>query len=144
MIEKAVKTGVASRAVAVRLEPSCDFKLALLELIAAYEIKAGTIACAVGSLSTARLRLAGAQSVAHFDGPLEIVSATGTVGTGGLHVHMAVADASGTVYGGHLLDGCLVASTVELVILDFSDSWRFARSHDERTGYLELDIKNPK
>jgi predicted DNA-binding protein with PD1-like motif len=77
-------------------------------------------------------------------GPLEIVSATGTLGTAGLHIHVSVADQYGAVYGGHLLENCIVASTVELVIGDLSNHWSFERIYDPKTGYNELNAKHKR
>ena len=71
-------------------------------------------------------------------GPLEIVSATGTIATGGVHVHLAVSDRDGKVTGGHLMNGCLVHTTVELCIL--SSDVIFTREFDPKTGYNELVI----
>lgn len=70
----------------------------------------------IGSLSTARLRLAGKQRSTHLRGDLEILSLSGTLSPNGAHLHIAVADASGAVIGGHLCSGSLVRTTAELVI----------------------------
>ncbi len=126
--------------IARRLRPGEDLKLALQSLAAASEIEAGVVLSLVGSLSSARLRLAGGGLVKELDGPLEIVSATGTISRDGCHIHIAVADSTGTTCGGHLLPGCTIFTTVELVILDLSKTWRFDRAQDPDTGYRELVI----
>lgn len=41
--------------------------------------------------------------------------------------------------GGHLLEGCLVNTTVELVIISFEDI-KMERKYDETTGYKELEV----
>ncbi len=103
-------------------------------------MQAGAVLSLVGSLSVACLRLSGALTTARIEGPLEIVSATGTVCPSGLHVHIGVADDSGIARGGHLLPGCIVRTTAEVVLCDLSLEWRFERADDEATGYKELVI----
>jgi predicted DNA-binding protein with PD1-like motif len=56
-------------------------------------------------------------------GPLEIVSCLGSISVredGELvaHAHISVADEEGRVFGGHLLPGCPVDVTAELVLVD--------------------------
>jgi predicted DNA-binding protein with PD1-like motif len=50
-----------------------------------------------------------------------------------------VADADGRVTGGHLLDGCMVRTTAEIV-LGLVDGLAFAREVDPSTGWRELSI----
>jgi hypothetical protein len=74
-------------------------------------------------------------------GPLEIVSLSGILSTNGIHVHTSVATASGETFGGHLVDGCIINTTVEIVIQNLSDDFVFDRIFDEQTGYKELSIR---
>ena len=120
-----------------RLIAGADLKRELEELASSEALPAGIIGCLVGSLSQAKLRVAGASAVQTIEGPLEIVSATGTISESGMHVHIAVSNRNGDTYGGHLVDGCHVFTTVEIVILGVS-GWRFARANDPATGYREL------
>ncbi len=122
-----------------RLVPGEELQSALKRIAFEHNVKAGVIVCAVGSLSVASLRMAGANEARTIDGPLEIVSITGTLSDTSMHVHMSVSDASGKTIGGHLVAGCKVFTTIELVILDLSDQWSFTRKKDEQTNYLELD-----
>jgi predicted DNA-binding protein with PD1-like motif len=55
-------------------------------------------------------------------------------------MHMTVSDKDGVCYGGHVLDGCLVETTAE-VVLGRLDNLVFERSIDPKTGYLELQVK---
>ncbi len=108
------------------------------------DVRAGVVLSLVAGLETAVLRMAGAtpdrQEVKTFQGPLEIVSGTGTVSPDGCHIHVSVSDASGNVFGGHLKDGCIVATTAE-VVLGIFDDIRFVRAFDESTGFNELEIR---
>ena len=73
------------------------------------------------------------------NGELEILSLSGTLSSDGAHLHIAVADSSGAVIGGHLCPGSFVRTTAELVIGLLPD-WRFRRELDPATGYAELEI----
>jgi uncharacterized protein len=94
----------------------------------------------VGSLSQARLRLAGGADHATWQGPLEIVALTGTLSQDGSHLHLAVADQQGRTVGGHLAGGCAVRTTAE-VVLAADDRLLFGREHDPATGYDELVVR---
>jgi hypothetical protein len=86
----------------------------------------------VGSLSQARLRLAGGTDHATWQGPFEILALTGTLSQDGSHLHLAVADHQGRTFGSHLAEGCTVRTTAE-VILAADDRLVFAREHDPVT-----------
>lgn len=132
-----------SKAIVERLRPGDDFQQALKRIAAERKLKAGVIVTAVGSFKTASMRFAGADAATEIQGPLEVVSATGTVSEASMHVHLSVSDSSGKTFGGHLMPGCKVFTTIELVILDLSDEWSFERKKDEQTTYLELEpVKN--
>lgn len=106
-------------------------------------VEAGVLLSVVGALENANLRMAGAtidhQDVRSFAGPFEIVSGTGTISKDGCHIHIAVSDKDGHVFGGHLKDGCTVGVTVEVVIGIFDDVV-YARALDHNTGFEELTI----
>lgn len=75
---------------------------------------------------------------------LEVVSCMGNIAStheGGLivHAHMVVANQDGRCYGGHLMPGCEVSVTIELIITEMDEDVRRAR--DEATGLNLLDIK---
>jgi predicted DNA-binding protein with PD1-like motif len=57
-----------------------------------------------------------------------------------MHLHLSVADSTGKVIGGHLLDENLVYTTIELVVTDLTDL-EFTRATDSTYGYPELVIK---
>jgi predicted DNA-binding protein with PD1-like motif len=127
------------RSIVERLKPGVDFQGELKRIAAEHNLKAGVIVSAVGSFKTASLRFAGANEATTITGPLEVVSVTGTISEKGMHVHLSVSDANGKTIGGHLMPGCKVFTTIELVIVDLSDDWSFERKTDEHTTYLELD-----
>jgi predicted DNA-binding protein with PD1-like motif len=125
--------------VPLRLQPGDDLRLALEAWMGEQQEQAGCLISAVGSLSLAQLRLAGATQATEIHGELEILSLSGTLSPDGSHLHISVADSRGTVIGGHLCAGSLVRTTAELVIGLLPD-WQFRREHDPATGYTELQI----
>jgi predicted DNA-binding protein with PD1-like motif len=127
------------RVVPLRLQPGDDLRLALEAWMGAQQELAGCVISAVGSLSLAQLRLAGATEARAIHGELEILSLSGTLSPDGAHLHIAIADSSGTVIGGHLCAGSLVRTTAELVI-GLLPEWRFRRELDPATGCAELRI----
>ncbi|OGZ61918.1 MAG: hypothetical protein A3H51_02880 [Candidatus Spechtbacteria bacterium RIFCSPLOWO2_02_FULL_38_8] len=124
-----------------RLKGGQDLKQEISKLIRENNIKAGVIASLVGGLSKAVLRIPvvsdKGQAIKTYEKPFEIVSATGTLGNGDMHIHISVSDVEGNVFGGHLKEGCVVRGTVEVVILIFDDVI-YKRVFDEETGYDEL------
>ncbi len=127
------------KVIPLRLPPGADLRQALEAWMGEQQEQAGCLISAVGSLSLAQLRLAGATQATAIHGELEILSLSGTLSPDGAHLHIAVADSSGAVLGGHLCAGSLVRTTAELVI-DLLPEWRFSRELDPATGYPELRI----
>ena len=127
------------KVVPLRLHPGEDLRRALEAWMGEQQQQAGCMISAVGSLSVAQLRLAGASETTTICGELEIISLSGTLSPDGAHLHIAIVDNSGAVIGGHLGPGSLVRTTAELVI-GLLPEWRFQRELDPATGYAELRI----
>jgi predicted DNA-binding protein with PD1-like motif len=127
------------RVVPLRFSPGDDLRLALDTWMAQQQEQAGCVISGIGSLSVAQLRLAGQQESTTITGDLEILSLAGTLSPAGVHLHVAVADSTGSVIGGHLGAGSLVRTTAELVV-GLLPEWRFCRQLDPATGYAELQI----
>jgi predicted DNA-binding protein with PD1-like motif len=127
------------KVVPLRLKPGDDLRRTLEAWLGEQQEQAGCVISAVGSLSLAQLRLAGATQATAIHGELEIVSLSGTLSPDGIHLHIAIANSSGTVIGGHLCAGSLVRTTAELVI-GLLPEWQFRRELDPATGYAELRI----
>jgi predicted DNA-binding protein with PD1-like motif len=128
------------KVVPLRLQPGADLRRVMEAWIAEQEEQAGCVLSAVGSMSVAQLRLAGATEATAIRGDLEILSLSGTLSPDGVHLHIAISGSSGAVIGGHLCVGSLVRTTAELVI-GLLPEWRFNREFDPATGYAELAIK---
>jgi predicted DNA-binding protein with PD1-like motif len=129
------------KAYALRLRPGEDLRQQLLAFVASHHIEAGVVLTCVGSLTDVSLRLANQEAATHYHGHFEIVSLVGTFSaSGGGHLHLAVADSTGRTLGGHLLDGCRVYTTVELV-LGALPALQYKREKDATYGYNELVVK---
>jgi uncharacterized protein len=122
-----------------RMIPGDDLKKSLEDLVDSGELRSGIVICLVGSLNDAVLRMSNGNNK-KFSGLFEIVSAVGTISINGIHVHIAISDSDGIVYGGHLLKGCTIHTTAEVAIIESEMS--FERIYDPKTGYKELVIKN--
>lgn len=132
---------------AFRLLPGEDLKHAIVAYAQRAGLQAAAVVTVVGSVEALRLRLAGVgtpedahEHVLARDGKHEIVSVVGTVGKDGCcHLHVSAADAEGLVVGGHLLSGCVVYTTAEVVLLECTDH-TFARETDAATGFAALVV----
>ena len=122
-----------------RLHPGQDLRRGIESLTSDHAVDAGVIVSCVGSLTHAQLRLADESQQLSQKGPFEIVSLVGTIGQSGLHLHISLADARGKVIGGHLLAGCPVHTTAEIVWARLQGV-RFDRVFDRQTGFKELII----
>lgn len=124
----------------LRLFPGQDLKQELDALVKAQDWPAACVLTGIGSLKVVAVRFAGVEKSIRLTGPHEIVSLAGTLGRNGSHLHVLVSDEEGVARGGHLMKGCLVNTTAEIVLGVFPD-WEFRRRYDEATGYAELDIR---
>lgn len=128
-------------AIAVRFRPGQDLKVELDDFIAKRRIEAACILTCVGSLSEANLRFANQPEGTVLSGKFEIVSLTGVMSVHGSHYHLAIADSTGRTIGGHLLKGCLIYTTAEIVI-GILPQYCFRREPDLTTGFRELAIES--
>lgn len=126
---------------AARLKPGQDLKLAIQELANHHNIRAGWVVTCVGSLTTVKLRFANQTNFYSRTGFFEIISLSGTASSNGCHLHLCVSDEDGVVQGGHLLDGCIIYTTAELIVGE-SPQLIFRREDDGTTGWKELQIEH--
>lgn len=122
-----------------RLRRGSDLLKALQEYARTRRIAAGTVVSGVGCVTRARVRDASGVTVRELNEPLEIVSLMGTLSVARTHLHIALAREDLTVLGGHLMEGCIVNTTAEVVLLEL-DGVRFGAEWDGETGYDELAI----
>ena len=128
----------------LRLAPGEDLRTALTtaftQLQAEQGTKAACVISAVGSLSRAVLRYAAEPGGTVLEEALELITLSGTLSPDGAHLHASVADARGDMRGGHVMPGCIVRTTAEIVLAALP-GWEFTRAQDAQTGFKELVVR---
>ena len=124
---------------AIRLLPGQDLKVELLAFSKSQGLQAACILTCVGSLTKTALRMAGRDFIRTWEEKMEILSLSGTLSAEGAHLHLGIANGEGQAFGGHLVEGCLVYTTAEVVLGELEDV-KFLRVVDPATGYKELEI----
>jgi len=105
------------------------------------QLEAACVLTCVGSLTTAVLRFANQNVTETLTGHFEIVSLTGTLSIHGSHYHISISDESGRTIGAHLMAGCKVYTTAEIVI-GVIEGVSYQRTMCEQSGYPELDVQS--
>jgi predicted DNA-binding protein with PD1-like motif len=132
------------RSFTFRLKPNQDLFDAIEAFVVDKKIEAGCVLSAVGSLTHATLRLANRDHYNEYDGHFEIVSMTGTVAVSGSHLHISISDGDGVTIGGHLVSGCKIYTTAEIVLVAFEDVTYARELLENDSGYEELVVReNP-
>jgi predicted DNA-binding protein with PD1-like motif len=124
---------------ALRLRPGQDLKKEIDAFSRSLDIQAGFILTCVGSLRRAVIRPAGQPGPLVREQKFEIVSLVGTLSPDGPHLHIGLADETGAMLGGHLLDGNVIYTTAEMVIGE-APGRVFRREVDPETTFRELLI----
>lgn len=122
-----------------RLKSGQDLFNSIEAFIKERHMEAGCVLSGVGSLTHATLRLADRDVYTEYDDRFEIVSITGTVSIHGSHLHISISDGNGKTIGGHLVPGCRIYTTAEIVIAAFEDVV-YKREFAEDSGYEELVV----
>lgn len=120
-----------------RLHRGDDLLEEIRHLAREKRISAGAVLSAVGCVSAARVRDASGVTVRELHERCEIVSLNGTVSERRCHLHIALSKEDLSTVGGHLMPGCIVNTTCELVVAEL-DGWRFDVEQDAQTGYDEI------
>lgn len=123
-----------------RLKPNDDMFDSIEAFVRDKNIEAGCVLSGVGSLTHAVLRLANRGFHSEYDGHFEIVSITGTVSIHGSHLHLSISDGDGNTIGGHLVSGCKIYTTVEIVLAVFDDVVYKRELYENDSGYEELAV----
>ncbi|MFX1578115.1 MAG: PPC domain-containing DNA-binding protein [Promethearchaeota archaeon] len=128
-----------------KMEPGEDVLGAIEEVARKHGVQSGQLSL-IGAISQAKLGYYHRESAKYrdftVDEDVEVVSCIGDISTheGNLvvHAHMIVADEKGKCWGGHLLSGCTVSVTIELVIIE--TEIELIRTRDDMTGLNLLHI----
>lgn len=138
-----VATAAPMQTYSFRLRPGQDLKGELDTFVKQQRIDAGAMLTCVGSLTDVTLRLANQDGPSVWQGHFEIVSLVGTLSTNGSHLHLSVSDSTGRTIGGHLLSGCKIYTTAEIVV-GVMPSLNYVREPDPTFGYQELVVRKKK
>lgn len=128
---------------AIRLKPNEDLRKAIENYAKENNIAAGWLVTCAGSLTSYNLRFANEEKGREGKGHFEIVSLTGTVSINGSHIHISISDSTGRTIGGHLLAGCTIYTTAEIV-MQSTAQLNFKREKDGTTPWEELQIEKVK
>ncbi|PRP83070.1 putative DNA-binding protein [Planoprotostelium fungivorum] len=128
-----------ARFYATRLKPGEELLSAFRDFFQREGLQAAFIAGCVGSLTEVSLRYAGKPECVRMTGKFEVVSLIGTLDSKAPHIHIIVSDETGHTVGGHLLEGCTVRTTLEVIFGELEEL-KFDREHCPLSGYDELVI----
>ena len=128
------------RTICVRLHRGDDLLLSIRKICQDAHVKAGVILSSVGCILRGRVRDAGGVNLQAIDERCEILNLNGTVSERRCHLHIALSKEDLSAIGGHLVEGCIINTTCELVI-GILDSWQIDMEFDAETGYDELIFK---
>jgi predicted DNA-binding protein with PD1-like motif len=127
----------------IRLKAGNDLKKEIENVVNQYSIKAGWIACCVGSLTNYNIRYANRKESNAGSGHFEILSLSGTLSTNGCHLHISISNSDGETFGGHLLNNNIIYTTAEIII-QHTNEFIFKRELDPFTSFNELVIQSTK
>lgn len=128
-----------ARFYALRLLPGQEVFSQLHAFLQHHSLHAAWIAGCTGSLTDVVFRYAGKDEITRLCGTFEIISLNGTLELTGEHLHLSIADPHGAMLGGHMMPGCTVRTTLELVIGELTEL-AFSRQPCAISGYDELHI----
>jgi predicted DNA-binding protein with PD1-like motif len=143
---RSIETGLKSVIIS-RMNPGDDILKTIERVAIEHNVRSGQITL-IGAVSRAKLgyfdRESGKYKEFSVDRDLEVVSGMGNISrleddSVVVHAHLVVSDEEGRCWGGHLMGGCEVSVTIELVIIETALNLRRAR--DEATGLNLLDIR---
>ena len=124
----------------LRLKPNQDIKIELLKYAQERNIKTASIVSAVGSVSAMKVRIADGKTIVGDDQKREVLSLSGTLINGKIHAHIGAISTRMDVIGGHLMEGCIVHTTMEITLLDLFVDVQAERIFDSETGFDELNV----
>ena len=137
-------TRTTGRVIVIRLEPGEDILKSIEKIVAENKLQSGHLSL-IGAVSKVHLGYFDLHEKVYkdftIDEDLEIVSCVGNVSRLKedyvVHAHVVASDVEGRCYAGHLMEGCVVSVTIEIVITEFPE---MSRARDEVTGLNLLDL----
>lgn len=137
-------TSPTGRVIVVRLEPGEDIIKSIASVVAENKLQSGHLSL-IGAVSKVHLGYFDLHEKVYkdftIDEDLEIVSCIGNISRLKndyvVHAHVVASDVNGKCYAGHLMEGCEVSVTIEIVITEFPE---MSRARDKATGLNLLDL----
>jgi len=143
-----IKETQTEQVIVARLFPGEDILESLEQIALDYDIHAGKLNL-IGAIGGAHLGYFNVEKKEYMDfevdEDLEVVSCMGNISRKGdntpvVHAHMVVADEAGRCYGGHLMKGCTVSVTIEILITVLAGT--LTRTEDGSTGLHLLNLED--
>lgn len=125
------------KTICTRLRRGDDLLLSIQRLAQEHQIPAAVVLSAVGCLSHLRVRDASGVTIRDVHEDVEILSLDGTVSQARTHLHIGCSREDLSCLGGHLVEGCIVNTTCELV-LGILEDCTIGVTPDAETGYNEI------
>lgn len=122
--------------VCVRLRRGQDLLEEIRRIAREKGLKGAVVLSAAGCVSQARLRDASGINIRDIPAHCEIVSLTGTVSAARCHLHISLSREDLSTIGGHLVPGCIINTTCELVLME--TGYGYDVEFDPETGYDEI------
>jgi uncharacterized protein len=122
-----------------RLKSVQDLFDSIESVVREKQIEAGCVLSGIGSLRHFTVRLADHDTPTQYEGHFEIVSLAGLVSIHGSHLHISASDEDGKTIGGHLVSGCKIYTTAEIVLAKISNVV-YKREFAQDSGYDELVV----
>ena len=137
-------TETTGKVIVVRLEPGEDIIKSIEKIVSEHKLLSGELSL-IGAVSKVHLGYFDLHEKVYkdftIDEDLEIVSCVGNISRLDdgyvVHAHVVASDVNGKCYAGHLMEGCEVSVTIEIVITEFRE---MKRARDEATGLNLLDL----
>jgi predicted DNA-binding protein with PD1-like motif len=139
-----LKEGQNSRVVVEHFATGSDVLRELNKLVQREHILAGSLSAmgAVKEATVGFLREGGKYDEIALKEPLEVLSCIGNVsakdGVPHVHAHIVLGDKEGKAHGGHLMPGCIVGATFEVVMQVF-EGIMLKRKLDPSSGIFLLE-----
>ena len=125
------------RIICKRLRRGEDLLIAIKNLAVSEKLDAAVVLSAVGCVSKFRVRDASGVTIQELEEDCEILSLNGTVSQKRTHLHIACSKKELSTIGGHLVEGCIINTTCELILAELPNI-SFGVEQDETTGYDEI------
>ena len=125
------------RIICKRLRRGDDLLLEIKKIAKEERLQAAVILSSVGCVLRGRVRDASGVNIQEIDENCEIISLNGTVSEVRTHLHIAFSKEDLSTVGGHLMEGCIINTTCELILQELP-GWSYGIEEDEETGYDEI------